>query len=118
MPALGEVQRVARKQRRRLDIATKDEELGHILGRFYEAGDDEDDEVMTAIRERVSESIDVENYDDDAITAIWELYNTYSSRLRSICFDNSLTSAMLTEEEVVVHTRLVLLCVLVLTSWC
>ncbi|KAI0724457.1 RdRP-domain-containing protein [Cerioporus squamosus] len=108
LPALGEVQRVARKQRRRLDNATEDEQLGHVLEQFYGAGDDEEGEVMSAVRKRVSEFIDVhKDHDDDTITAIWELYNAYCPRLRSICSDFILSpsrSVMLTEEEAVVGT--------------
>ncbi|RPD63037.1 RdRP-domain-containing protein [Lentinus tigrinus ALCF2SS1-6] len=107
LPALGEVKRVARKQRRRMVDANGDEQLGDVLERFYGAEDDEDDEIMAAVKKRVSDFVDVSDYDDDTLAAIWDLYNNYGFRLRSICSDYVLApshNAMLTEEEAVVGT--------------
>ena len=108
LPALREAERAGRRQRRRLQNATRDEELGDIFEAFYENILDEDDEVAEAVRERVAAFIVTEEPDDEMITVVWERFGSYVSALRSICADYTLSqsrSAMLTEAEAVVSER-------------
>ncbi|KAI0757094.1 RdRP-domain-containing protein [Daedaleopsis nitida] len=106
--APGEVRRVARRQRRNMEGANLDEQLAGVLDHFY-GEPDEPDEVLDAVRERVGEFVDPEEYefDDNAIAGIWEHYGIYVAALRAICADYTLShsrSNMLTEEEAVIGT--------------
>ncbi|OBZ79741.1 putative RNA-dependent RNA polymerase 1 [Grifola frondosa] len=92
-------------QRRNLEDGR--EFIEDVLHEFYSDGPRQDDEVLLAVQHRVSEFISTDDYDDDTITGIWELYQSYVSRLRAICADHTLShsrSAMLTEEEAVIGT--------------
>ncbi|KAI0361727.1 RdRP-domain-containing protein [Trametes cingulata] len=108
LPALRQVDRVARKQSRHM--RGEEESVAAVLAQFRsdEPNEDhEDDDVYIAVRDRTGEFIDTSDYDDVTVTGIWELYNTYVSRLRAICADHTLStsrSAMLTEEEAIVGT--------------
>ncbi|KAI0374260.1 RdRP-domain-containing protein [Pilatotrama ljubarskyi] len=106
LPALRQVNRVARNQRRHMRDEA-DDTVTAILAKFRSDQLSEDDEVYVALRDRTAEFIDPGDYDDGTVTGIWELYNTYVSRLRAICADHTLStsrSAMLTEEEAIVGT--------------
>ena len=107
LPAIQTVQRAARFQRRHMRHADQDE-YANILELFDEEADMED-RIAVAVQERVSEFISTDEYDDDLISRIWDLYKSYTSQLRAICADHTLEhrrSAMLTEEEVVVSLAL------------
>ena len=62
LPELGEA-RVARKQRQGMEAMN-----GSVLERFY-AENDTEDEVMAAVRMRISCFIDVNDFDDNTIVA-------------------------------------------------
>ena len=84
------------------------DEYANILELFDEEADMED-RIAVAVQERVSEFISTDEYDDDLISRIWDLYKSYTSQLRAICADHTLEhrrSTMLTEEEVVVSLAL------------
>ncbi|KAI1797790.1 RdRP-domain-containing protein [Ganoderma leucocontextum] len=106
LPALQTVQRAGRSQRKRMRKENQNDQHAEILEQFY----DEplvDDEVGVVIQQRVAEFIPPDEYDDDFIRQIWDLYTTYASQLRGICADHTLEhkrAAMLTEEEAVVGT--------------
>ncbi|KAF9821946.1 hypothetical protein IEO21_00376 [Rhodonia placenta] len=83
LPALRTVTRASRFQRRNLEDG-HELTLADILDGFQE-----------------------DNVDEDVISRLWELFEYYSSRLRTICADHTLSdsrSAMLTEEEAVIGT--------------
>lgn len=105
LPALEIVQRAGRSQRRRMrKPGNQHDHPPDILEQFY----DEplvDNEVGIVIQQRIADFIDPDDYDDDFICHIWDLYNSYASQLRAICADHTLEhkrAGMLTEEEAVV----------------
>ncbi|KAI0757093.1 RdRP-domain-containing protein [Daedaleopsis nitida] len=107
LPAVAMVERVVRLQRRHLPDAKHDERVADMLNHFHAEAPSVDDDVVYAVQERVADFIATDDYDDETIISIWELYNTYVSQLRAICADHTLShtrSAMLTEEEAVVGT--------------
>lgn len=103
LPALQIVQRAGRSQRRRIRKPENQHDVD-ILEQFY----DErlfDDEVGIVIRQRIVDFIDPDEYDNDFICQIWDLYNSYTSKLQAVCADHTLEhkgAVMLTEEEAVV----------------
>lgn len=104
LPALRTVDRAARYQLRHMRQAGQDF-LPTILGQFHTNRSSEEDVVFDAVRHHVAGFIDPGSYDRATVTSIWELYNSYVSRLRAICADHALENsrtAMLTEEEAVV----------------
>ncbi|EIW64750.1 RdRP-domain-containing protein [Trametes versicolor FP-101664 SS1] len=106
LPALRTVDRAARYQLRHMRQAGQDF-LPTILGQFHTNRSSEEDVVFDAVRHHVAGFIDPGSYDRATVTSIWELYNSYVSRLRAICADHALENsrtAMLTEEEAVVGT--------------
>lgn len=106
LPALRTVDRAARYQLRHMRQAGQDF-LPTILAQFRTNGSSEEDVVFDAVRHHVAGFIDPRSYDRATVTSIWELYNSYVSRLRAICADHALENsrtAMLTEEEAVVST--------------
>lgn len=85
--------------------ANHDEQVNDMLDHFYADEPTAENGVTNAVQDRVADFIQTDDYDDDTIIGIWELYNTYVSQLRAICADHTLShtrSAMLTEEEAVV----------------
>ncbi|KAI0079598.1 RdRP-domain-containing protein [Panus rudis PR-1116 ss-1] len=107
LPALHVVKRAQRAQSQQLreeQTTTADEMITH----FHSADSVPlDDIVSEAILGRISEFITVRRHDDDDISELFELYQSYATTLRKICADFALSnarSAMLTEEEVVVGT--------------
>ncbi|PIL32054.1 RNA-dependent RNA polymerase [Ganoderma sinense ZZ0214-1] len=106
LPAVQIVQRAGKSHRRCMQKENQREQCKDLLGQFY----DEPpalDEVGVAIQQRIAEFIDPDEYNDDFICHIWDLYNSYTSQLRAICADHTLEhkrTAMLTEEEVVIGT--------------
>lgn len=111
LPAVRVVERAARFQRRHMPDTDHDGQLADVLEEMHTDNEDADEEVMAAVRDRVSEFVDTRDYDDATITGIWELYNTYVSQLRAICADHTLSnsrSAMLTEEEAAVSAPILM----------
>ncbi|KAI9062979.1 RdRP-domain-containing protein [Trametes sanguinea] len=106
LPALRTVNSVRRFQRRHLG-ADSESTAAEFFARFQSADDRQASEIFIVVQERVEEFIDPAAYDQAAVTANWELYRTYVSRLRAICADHTLSNsrtAMLTEEEAVIGT--------------
>ncbi|KAI1797788.1 RdRP-domain-containing protein [Ganoderma leucocontextum] len=104
LPALQTVERAVRFQQRHMN---QDEQLVHILNQIYYTKVPRDNVVSQAVQRHVAEFIETDEYDDQTITNIWEMYSSYVSELRGICADFTLSpsrSAMLSEEEVVVGT--------------
>ncbi|KAH9944464.1 RNA dependent RNA polymerase-domain-containing protein [Epithele typhae] len=106
LPAVAVVQHTRRDQRRRLQRHDEVETFSQeTLQMVYE--DSDVDEVEVAVRQRVDEFIYTEDRDDAAVEDIWKLYVSFTSQLRTICADHTLSndrSRMLTEEEAAVGT--------------
>ncbi|KAI8995541.1 RdRP-domain-containing protein [Trametes punicea] len=106
LPALRILNRVERNQRRHMENDEYDTVAGFVM-RFRDEGAREQNEVYLTVRDRVADFIRPADCDQPTVIAIWELYNTYVSRLRAICADHTLSNSrtsMLTEEEVTVGT--------------
>lgn len=109
LPALRTVTRASRFQRRNLEDG-HELTLADILDGFRTPEPHHDNGVQLTVKHRVSEFIilpEEDNVDEDVISRLWELFEYYSSRLRTICADHTLSdsrSAMLTEEEAVIGT--------------
>ena len=110
LPAIGEAKREARRQRRGMAKGNTNSEgqLTALIEQLHNHDPLENDVVTVAIQGRVAEFISPDEYDDNIVKELWELYCSYVSELRTICADHTLSherSAMLTEEEVVVSFR-------------
>ncbi|KAH9946766.1 RNA dependent RNA polymerase-domain-containing protein [Amylocystis lapponica] len=107
LPALEPAAQASRLQRRQMANAADFTGFDDILDEFRAIEPHYNDYLELLIQQRVSQFIDIPDYEDDAIARVWELYQSYVSQLRAICADHTLSrarSAMLTEEEAVVGT--------------
>ena len=107
---IGEAKREARRQRRGMAKGNTSSEgqLTALIEQLHNHDPLGNDVVTDAIQGRVAEFISPDEYDDNIVKELWELYYSYVSELRTICADHTLSherSAMLTEEEVVVSFR-------------
>ncbi|CDO72330.1 hypothetical protein BN946_scf184977.g27 [Trametes cinnabarina] len=106
LPALRRVNRVERFQRRHMGGDTEGT-AAEFFARFQQGDQREPGHVFLTVQDRVADLIDPADYNLETVTAVWELYKTYISRLRGICADHTLSNSrtsMLTEEEAVVGT--------------
>lgn len=102
LPAVQTAERAVRFQQRHMN---QDQQVAHILYQIYYTKVPRENVVGRTIQRHVAGFIDTNEFDDQTIKEIWEIYNLYVSELRSICADFTISpsrSAMLSEEEVVV----------------
>ncbi|PCH33549.1 RdRP-domain-containing protein [Wolfiporia cocos MD-104 SS10] len=109
LPALSTAARASRFQRRQMQDG-HELSLEDVLAEFRSSEPHYDNIMQLEVEHRIAEFTplpDIEDVDDDNITRMWKLLESYASRLRAICADHSLShsrSAMLTEEEAVIGT--------------
>ncbi len=104
LPAVQTAERAVRFQQRHMN---QDEQLAHAINQIYYTQVPRENVVGRAIQRHVGGFIETDEFDDQTITDIWEMYKSYVSELRGICADFTLSpsrSAMLSEEEVVVSS--------------
>jgi hypothetical protein len=103
LPALRTIQRARKRRQNQRGRELTVEEMLEDLN--LDDGDDEDDYVRMAVEHRVSPFIDPRPIDQETMTYASQLFNRYTSELRTICTTNTLTharNAMLTEEEAMI----------------
>ncbi|KAH9898493.1 RdRP-domain-containing protein [Cubamyces lactineus] len=108
LPAVRTADHVARVQRQHLRSSEGDT-IGAFLRRFHRRKlDIDDNNIYVVVRNHISGYISTRGpYTDAAVTSTWELLQTYTSRLRAICADHTLSNTrttMLSEEEAVIGT--------------
>ncbi|PIL32055.1 RNA-dependent RNA polymerase [Ganoderma sinense ZZ0214-1] len=104
LPAVQTAERAVRFQQRHMG---QDEQLASIIDQIYHTKVPRENVIALTVQRHVAGFIETDEFDDQTITEIWGIYNSYVSDLRGICADFTLSpsrSAMLSEEEVVVGT--------------